>query len=109
MHDTSDQYFLQIEPDRDAKPCGPIDDDITKAVKYILSCAEAGTRYRGFHVTKCGQASGSQDLILPNGMITNSLALYYIRFYRHAIPEEEFKKIADIREKIDPMNLRVVT
>lgn len=110
MHDTSDQYLLQIEPDKDSEPSTePVDDDITDAVKYILSCAGEGPMYRGFHVTKCGKASGCCDLILPNGMVTNSLALYYIRYYRHAIPEEEFKKISAIREKMDPRNIGAIT
>ena len=110
MHDTSNKYFLQIEPDKNAEPsANPIDDDITDAVKHILSCTVEGEGYFGWHETKCGQESGCRDLILPNGMITNSLALYYIRYYRHAIPQEEFDKIEAIRKEMDPMNIRVIT
>jgi len=40
-----------------------------------------GTAYRGTHRTECGERSSNCDYLLENGMITNSLAPFYLRWY----------------------------
>ena len=54
-----------------------------------------GAKYRGYYVTECGYAS-SNDYLLQNGMITHSLAEYYVRYYRKAIPLSEMQKISKL-------------
>ena len=95
MIDLSDKYFLMIEPDKDGKPSGePIEDNLTKKVDLIFSkCKKSDYCYKGFHITKCGKFSDNLDWILPNGMITNNLCTYYIRYYWQYIPLNEIEKI----------------
>lgn len=94
MIDLSNKYLLQIEPDKQGSPSSTsIEDELTKKVDYILSRCHEGTMYRGFHTTLCGKHSDSCDFVLPNGMVTNSLCTYYIRYYRPYIPQSEIEKI----------------
>ena len=57
-----------------------------------------GSRYMGFHHTECGERSDSCDFLLENGMITNSLSTFYLKWYRKSIPETEMKKILELQE-----------
>ena len=95
------KYLLMIEPDREVKPSlEPVKDELTEKTAYILSKAEKSKySYRGFHITQCGKISDNYDWILPNGMITHSLALYYIEHYRPFIPKEEIDKIEYLYEE----------
>jgi hypothetical protein len=47
----------------------------------------------GVHTCICGAKSHSRDYLLPNGYVTNSLAVHYLIFHRDEIPKEEFDKI----------------
>jgi hypothetical protein len=47
----------------------------------------------GWHTTACGMESESQDFLLENGMITNSLCVFYLQYYRSSIPKSEMKKV----------------
>lgn len=49
--------------------------------------------YMGVHTCICGVKSHSRDYLLPNGYVTNSLAVHYLEFHRDEIPTEEFDKI----------------
>ena len=95
MIDVSNKYFLMIEPDKEGSPSEyPIKDELTNKVDVIFSkCTKSNYCYKGFHITKCGKFSDNNDWILPNGMITNNLCTYYIRYYRKFIPEIEIEKI----------------
>ena len=57
-----------------------------------------GTAYRGTHRTECGERSSNCDYLLENGMITNSLAPFYLRWYRYSIPESEMNKVKQLME-----------
>ena len=57
-----------------------------------------GTAYRGTHGTECGERSSNCDFLLENGMITNSLAPFYLRWYRYSIPESEMNKVKQLME-----------
>lgn len=102
MIDLSDKYFMMIEPDKDGEPSKePIEDEITKKVDYIFSkCKTPDYCYKGFHITKCGKFSDNNDWVLPNGMITNSLCSYYIKYYRDFIPKSEINKINKVYNNI---------
>ena len=53
--------------------------------------------FKGLHRTSCGQLSSSTDYLLENGMITNSLATYYVKWYRYSIPENDIIKIEELK------------
>ncbi len=54
--------------------------------------------YGGVHITECGQKSTNVDYMLVNGMITNSLAIFYLRWYRNSIPENDMIKLQKLKE-----------
>lgn len=124
MHREDDSlYFLFIEPKKEEKLLEPIDDDITRFIEMLLEnttseddfCRtktgiseysnlenkgsfEEGGAWRGFHMTDCGEVSDNKEYQLFNGMITNSLAAFYLKWYRNSIPKSEwikYKKLTD--------------
>lgn len=57
---------------------------------------DKGKGYMGSHNTECGERSDNYDYLLENGMITNSLAPFYLKWYRYSIPESEMKKVNEL-------------
>lgn len=106
------RFLLYIEPKKEEKLINPIDDNLTKLMELALSKATSGVGsyssldteerfksdvgYKGFHRSDCGQMSSSKDYLLENGMITNSLAPFYLRWYRYSIPENDMNKIKEL-------------
>ena len=114
MHRIDDSNFLlYIEPSASQKE-EPIDDELTQLLERAISEAECGTAnysdlsgkvnfhedsgWRGFHWTECGEMSDNKDYRLKNGMITSSLAPFYMKYYRSSIPEKEMKKVHRLKE-----------
>ena len=110
MHrEDASRYLLYIEPDKSFKSEHSVDDDITDIMEFALfesitgssgysnlECAGKFTPrngYRGVHHTDCGVRSSNTDYLLKNGMITNSLCVYYLRHYRDVIPRSEMDKV----------------
>jgi hypothetical protein len=54
--------------------------------------------YKGSHRTECGERSSNCDYLLENGMITNSLAPFYLKWYRYSIPVSEMIKVEMLLE-----------
>lgn len=115
MHREDDsKYLLYIEPELREKSQDPIDDELTKLVEMSLSksktgCANyssledegsirLGSSYRGCHRNCDGERSSNRDYLLENGMITNSLAPHYLRYFRAAIPYTDMKKLMELKE-----------
>jgi len=116
MHrDDKSKYLLYIEPKKEDKLETPVDDNITKLMEMALSKSEEGTAnysdlddmgdgydwgygsaYRGVHRTACGESSSNVDFLLENGMITNSLAPFYLKWYRYSVPENDMIKIREL-------------
>lgn len=113
----SKKFLLYIEPELNQKSKQPIDDELTAFMMKVLFDAKRGTAdysdpenptsepvfnendsWRGTHRTPCGNYSDSQDYKLLNGMFTNSLAPFYLRWYRDTIPETEMQKIRDLHD-----------
>lgn len=104
-------FLLYIEPKAEQKS-KPIDDEITMAVEKCLSEAKSGTAdysnlessgifrerggWKGWHTVDCGEHSDGHDYLLGNGMITNSLCAFYLRYYRDAIPKTEMDKVLEL-------------
>lgn len=103
------KYLLYIEPKASERSENPIEDEKTKILNKIFIAAKEGTArysdiscqgaflegsgYRGSHLTEYGETSTNKDYLLPNGMITNSLCVTYLKWYRNAIPESEMEKV----------------
>jgi hypothetical protein len=64
--------------------------------KRLVTSFSEGNAYRGSHRTECGEKSSNKDYVLENGMITNSLAPFYLKWYRFAIPESEMRKVEQL-------------
>jgi hypothetical protein len=110
---------LYIEPKKEEKSLSPVNDVYTLIMEKLLEIAVVGASkynklddhntfmplngWRGIHRTDCGQASTSRDYLLDSGYITNSLAVFYLRWYRSSIPESEMEKVKDA---IDPYRVK---
>jgi hypothetical protein len=114
MHrEDNTKFLLYIEPKAKDKLDQPIDDDLTNLMEMALSKAKKGSAnysqagsearfspggaWRGSHQTECGERSNNCDYLLENGMVTNSLAPFYLRWYRYSIPESEMKKVYELK------------
>ena len=103
------KFLLFIEPKKEEKLHTPIDDKYTRLMDYALSKAIIGAAnyssvgeepefregygWKGFHRTDCGECSGNKEYLLENGMVTNSLATFYLKYYRNSIPKSEMYKV----------------
>lgn len=108
------KFLLYIEPSKSEKSEHPISDELTEFVEFALSEGVAGIAnysrvkespnhvagdgWRGRHYTDCGECSTNKDYLLKNGMITNSLAAFYIANYRSSISKNDWEKIGSLIE-----------
>jgi hypothetical protein len=91
--DMDPEHILFIHP-KNRKPSTPINDEVTKTIEYLFSNAtEYGSRFRGFHMCICGKHSDNVNYMLPNGMVTNSLCIHYIRDHRDEVPQKDIDKL----------------
>ncbi len=86
-----DEHLLMIEPENAATD--PLGDDLTELARRVFATCKPGTRWRGWHTCVCGIRSGSTDLVLPDGTVTNSLMVHYVDCHRDEVPESELKKL----------------
>jgi hypothetical protein len=91
-----------IEPDHSGSPSlEPVNDELTKMTQKLYALTTTpDSGYRGCHTTKCGQHSDNFDHILPNGVVTNSLCVYYMSHYRPYIPQEEIEKTRELYKRL---------
>lgn len=106
MVNLGQNYIMMIEPDQQGERAEtPIEDNLTLAMEKLLDMADTSTHiYRGVHRTKTGVRSSNRDHILPGGQITNSLAAYYMAYYRPYIPESEINKVKALANEYLKMN-----
>ena len=116
------RFLLYIEPCSEAKSLTPVNDEITQIMELALSEAvsgvasyskmnipewfEKGNGWRGSHCSDCGERSDNQDYLLKNGMITNSLCVFYLQYYRDSIPESEMNKVKELVEFYKSQNVK---
>lgn len=115
MHrDDKSKYLLYIEPSKEDKLKEPINDELTDLIEMAMSKAQEGVArysdeddngtfrkgagFKGRHITDCGERSSNKDYLLENGMITNSLAPFYVKWYRYSIPENDMNKLEKLRQ-----------
>lgn len=126
MHREDDSnYLLYIEPTKEEKLIVPIDDYIVKAIEKAIERSKPGIAdyydlddkgdffgyddaYKGWHTTDCGEKSSNNDYLLENGMITNSLAPFYLRYYRNSIPEKEMNKVLKLIKDIKDISMNEI-
>lgn len=97
MEDLSNKYFLMIEPDKYANPSPiPSDSILVPMTKAIFSVAKRGLSYIGHRTTRHGVHESGTEYILPNGMITHNLCVYYVERFFDVIPDSEKQKIIDV-------------
>jgi hypothetical protein len=91
-------YILFIEPKGEILE-KEVRDHVTRKFRKLLLKARDGIRYKGWHDCACGAKSVHYDLILPDGTVTNSLAMHYLRHHRSEVPASELIKIFRICSK----------
>ena len=110
--DDKSKYLLYIEPNPLTKSKEPLNDSMTKLLEMALKKSKEGTGhyssldddgtfnegwgYKGVHRTPCGAVSSNCDYLLENGLITNSLAPYYVMWFRDSIGENDLNKIKEL-------------
>jgi hypothetical protein len=93
MKDTSDRYFMMIEPPAPAS--APLVDGITMWAMSVRKLAKTnGVAFKGWHTCACGANSDSSEWVMPDGRITNSLMVHYVQCHRQAVPRSELGKLA---------------
>ena len=108
------KYLLYIEPKKEEKLTYPINDELTSLMELALSKAEEGSAnysdiesngnfrvgsgYRGSHRTEDGKSSDNHDYLLENGLITNSLCVYYVKWYRNSIHDNDWMKLKSLAD-----------
>lgn len=120
MHRTDNSvYLLYIEPPKGEKLEIPLEDSWTALMRGAFMRSEGGTSeydntfdttgrtfrtgggYKGEHYTACNKKSTNNDYRLENGMITNSLCVFYLQYYRESIPESEWNKLRKLKKFYD--------
>lgn len=107
MINKNPKYLLYMEPKASEKLEDPIDDELTKLMEMALSKRKIILSYKGRHTTECGEMSTCHDYLLENGMITNSLAAFYLKWYRFSIPENEMKKVLELQDFYKRKNYKI--
>jgi hypothetical protein len=113
MHrEDKSKYLLYVEFNPKDKCEFAVEDELTTCIEQMMERAKEGSSfysiiedngtfhensgYRGCHQNLDGSKSTNKCYLLPNGMITNSLAPYYVKWYRYAIPETEKEKLKEL-------------
>ncbi len=90
---TDDKHILFIEPQEFPSAEPVIGVTVRRMAAILAKATGTGPVYMGVHHCKCGAESDNQDFELPDGSITNSLAVHYLAYHRHEIPREELAKV----------------
>lgn len=112
VRDDKSKFLLYIEPHPDEKLSEPVDDVVTNVMELAFSKSRAGVAnysqrgeeerfrtgsgYKGVHGNGDGKRSTNNDYLLENGMITNSLCVYYLQWYRNSICENDWLKLQQL-------------
>lgn len=115
--DMDSKYLLYMEPKRESRSKRGVNDEWTQFVEDLLEDGIAGkskyddpqdlgtfkedSKWGGArHECEDGQKSDNYDYLLIGGYITNSLAAYYMRWYRKEITESDWQKIKEIKKLV---------
>jgi len=112
------RFLLYIEPKKEEKLKVPINDELTElmemamrkstegAANYsdindVVGKFKKGNGWKGDHGTDCGECSSNHDYLLNNGLITNSLSVFYVKYYRNSIHENDWIKLKQLGDYYD--------
>ena len=56
-----------------------------------------GDGWMGWHQDERNMMSDSHDYLLENGLVTNSLCIYYLQHYRSVIPYQDWIKLHELK------------
>ena len=122
MHRTDNKWFLLfIEPKKEEKLTSLVDNEWTQLMEEVFNRKDTkagvsdcsytkdketanftiGAATKGWHTTPCGKYSSNQDYLLFNGMIVNSLCVFYLQWYYDSIPESEWIKLRKLKEDLE--------
>jgi len=105
-----------MEPKKEEKLKDPINDELTLLIETAFSFAKRGSAnysdidkpekfnddgWRGWHETDCGEDSDSHDYLLQNGLIVNSLCVFYVKWYRNSIHKNDWNKLKMLGDYYD--------
>lgn len=99
MIDLSDKYLLMIEPSSSATDRYD-EDDLTTLMQRLMLRAARKDFTRGFHTCVCGARSDNAEHVLPDGTVTNSLAVHYLMRHRAEVPQSELDKIRRLAREL---------
>lgn len=107
------RFFLFIEPTPEQKNHTAINDEYTSLLRMALTEAKLGKsnfkesvlipdfkegfKHRGTHNGPDGIKSSQQEYLLKNGLVTNSLCIHYLLFYRLAIQNYDWEKMKELQ------------
>lgn len=94
MHNTSDMYFMMIEPTKEHYNEEGVDDSMTRLAEYLETKLRPQRAHLGSYQTPCGNFS-SQELATPMGRITNQAMVLYVKHYREGVPQSELVKLQE--------------
>lgn len=120
-------FLLYIEPKASEKLEKPIIDEVTSLIElafqeatrgsanydgspypdYIIEkfgnsdMFREGSGFMGTHRTECGERSDNHDYQLKNGLIVNSLCVFYVKWYRNSIHENDWMKLKQLGDYYD--------
>jgi hypothetical protein len=88
--------LLYLEP-KQRKRRAPIIDELTCKITAAYRQAESWLAHVGEHYCSCGAVSSTWDMVLPNGMITNSLCIHYVALHRRELPVRQLRLVRALR------------
>jgi DNA-directed RNA polymerase subunit H (RpoH/RPB5) len=108
-------FLLYIEPKIEQKSLLPMEDEYTVLMRMALEDSKLGRAnyndpgvpevnfkegfgWKGWHTNCDGVRSSNQDYLLPNGLVTNSLCVHYLLFYRAAIEVHDWDKLKELQK-----------
>lgn len=115
IRDDSSKFLLYIEPELKIKAAIPMEDEYTMILRTAMAEGKLGIsnydelggdvevnfrendRWKGCHYTEDGMQSSNYDILLPNGMVTHSLAVHYLLWFRESIPASDWNKLKDLQ------------
>ena len=105
--------LLFIEPKVKEKLSEKVEDEFTEILERAVLEAIEGTlyngafkqnnRYKGIHTADDGSKSNNYDILLPNGLVTHTLCVHYLKWYRNSIPDSDFEKLKGLVRFYDTM------
>ena len=84
----------------------PLVDELTlKMVRALREGRPANYIYAGHHTCICGAKSGSTDIVLPNGWVTNTLCVHYVAYHRDEVPAADLEAVRRLPAGINDLSL----